>query len=54
MFEAWRYRILAFGLLSFFVINALSSGVGVQEAHGRPLPDVDEWRRVVGRMLGVR
>ena len=28
-----------------FVINALSSGIGVQEAHGRDVPDVEVWRK---------
>jgi AcrR family transcriptional regulator len=34
-----------------FVINALSAGVGVQEAHERDVPDAEAWRRTVGRMF---
>ncbi|MCY3862219.1 MAG: hypothetical protein OXG67_09690 [bacterium] len=36
-----------------YVINALSAGVGVQEAHGRPAPDPDLWSKTVARMFGV-
>ena len=36
-----------------FVINALSSGIGIQEAHGRDLPDPESWRRIVGPMFGA-
>ena len=36
-----------------FVISALSAGVGVQESHQRELPDVDAWRRTVGRMFSA-
>lgn len=34
-----------------FVISTLSAGVGVQESHTRAVPDVDAWRRTVGRMF---
>lgn len=37
-----------------YVINALSSGVGVQEAHGRPAPDPNVWSQVVARAFGLR
>ena len=36
-----------------YVINALSAGVGVQEAHGRPAPDAELWSKIVARMFGV-
>lgn len=36
-----------------YVINALSAGVGVQEAHGRPGPDPKEWSQIMARMFGV-
>ena len=36
-----------------YVINALSVGVGVQEAHGRPAPDPELWSNIVARMFGV-
>lgn len=36
-----------------FVINALSAGVGVQEAHDRELPDFGAWREVVGAMFAA-
>ena len=36
-----------------YVINALSAGVGVQEAHGRPAPDPVLWSKTVARMLGM-
>jgi AcrR family transcriptional regulator len=35
-----------------FVISALSAGVGAQESQQRDLPDVEAWRRIVGRMFG--
>lgn len=34
-----------------FVINALSSGVGVQEAHQRDVPDVEAWRSMLATMF---
>ena len=34
-----------------FVINALSSGVGVQEAHGLEVPDADVWRKTLSAMF---
>lgn len=34
-----------------FVINALSSGIGVQEAHGRDVPDVEVWRKTLSAMF---
>jgi AcrR family transcriptional regulator len=34
-----------------FIVNALSAGVGVQEAHGRPTPDPEAWRRTVAAMF---
>lgn len=34
-----------------FVINALSSGIGVQEAHGRDVPDIEVWRRTLSAMF---
>ncbi len=36
-----------------YIINALSAGVGAQEAHGRPAPDPDQWSSAVARMFGV-
>ena len=36
-----------------YVINALSAGVGVQEAHGRPAPNPEMWSETVARMFGV-
>jgi AcrR family transcriptional regulator len=36
-----------------YVINALSSGVGVQEAHGRPAPDPKVWSQIVARAFGI-
>lgn len=36
-----------------YVINALSAGVGVQEAHGRPAPDPELWSKTLARMFGV-
>ena len=37
-----------------YIINALSAGVGAQEAHGRPAPDPDVWAEIVGRMFNAR
>ena len=37
-----------------YIINALSAGVGAQEAHGRPAPDPDVWAEIVGRMFKAR
>ena len=37
-----------------YIINALSAGVGAQEAHGRPTPDPDVWAEIVGRMFNAR
>ena len=34
-----------------FVVNALSSGIGVQEAHGRDVPDVELWRKTLSSMF---
>jgi AcrR family transcriptional regulator len=36
-----------------FVISALSAGVGVQESHGRDLPDVEAWQRIVAQIFGL-
>lgn len=36
-----------------YIINALSAGVGAQEAHGRPAPDPDVWSKIVGRTFGM-
>ncbi len=36
-----------------YVINALSAGVGVQEAHGWPAPDSDLWSKTVAPIFGV-
>ena len=36
-----------------YMINALSSGVGVQEAHGRPAPDPELWSKILARMFGL-
>jgi len=35
-----------------FVVSALSAGVGALESQQREPPDVDAWRRIVGRMFG--
>lgn len=34
-----------------FVISALSAGVGALESQQRDVPDVEAWRRIVGRMF---
>ena len=36
-----------------YVVNALSAGVGVQEAHGRPAPDPELWSKTLAQMFGV-
>ena len=37
-----------------YIINALSAGVGVQEAHGRPAPDPELWSKTVAQLFGMR
>jgi AcrR family transcriptional regulator len=36
-----------------YIINTLSTGVGIQEAHGRAGPDLDSWRQVMGAMFAA-
>lgn len=36
-----------------YIINALSAGIGVQEAHARPTPDPQIWSKTVAKMFGV-
>ncbi|MDE0603461.1 MAG: TetR family transcriptional regulator [bacterium] len=36
-----------------YIINALSAGVGAQEAHGRIAPDPNAWSNAVARLFGV-
>ena len=36
-----------------YIINALSAGVGVQEAYGRPAPDPELWSKTVAPIFGV-